>query len=300
MRLMSSSSAMTLMNRNSAAKLMNSNAAVKLMNSNAAVRWMSSSAAGLLDVSEERGVRYITLTDSRTRNSLSQNMLEALYSAVTAKSSSLRCIVLRAEGPVFSAGHNLKEIHSSNEKTHRDIFECCNRLMLELQSQRVPVIAQVDGIAAAAGCQLVAACDIVVASDTSSFSTPGASVGIFCSTPGVPLVRCVPRKVSALMLLTGTPITAHTALSAGLVSVVVSREQLQEETERIVEAIVSKSEAVLALGKKFMYHQMQLPEEEAYRLGAEVMVKNINMLDGQEGISSFVNKRKPKWTHEDH
>ncbi|XP_047739790.1 enoyl-CoA hydratase domain-containing protein 3, mitochondrial isoform X2 [Hyalella azteca] len=257
-----------------------------------------SGISGLLDVVMKDGVRVITMTDIRTRNSLSMKMLEALNSAV-ADDSSLRCILLRAEGNVFSAGHNLKEIHSGNIESHRAVFESCNRLMLRLRSLPVPVIAQVDGIAAAAGCQLVAACDIVVASDTSSFSTPGGSVGIFCSTPGVPLVRNVPRKLSSYMLLTGSPISAQTAFTAGLVSLVVPKDKLEEETQCVVESIVSKSRAVLALGKRFMYQQAELTEENAYKAGADVMVNNINMADGQEGICSFVEKRKPHWTHED-
>ncbi|KAA0189135.1 hypothetical protein HAZT_HAZT001807 [Hyalella azteca] len=275
-----------------------------------------SGISGLLDVVMKDGVRVITMTDIRTRNSLSMKMLEALNSAV-ADDSSLRCILLRAEGNVFSAGHNLKEIHSGNIESHRAVFESCNRLMLRLRSLPVPVIAQVDGIAAAAGCQLVAACDIVVASDTSSFSTPGGSVGIFCSTPGVPLVRNVPRKLSSYMLLTGSPISAQTAFTAGLVSLVVPKDKLgkylsrhairvlcssqsyTQETQCVVESIVSKSRAVLALGKRFMYQQAELTEENAYKAGADVMVNNINMADGQEGICSFVEKRKPHWTHED-
>ncbi|XP_068200594.1 enoyl-CoA hydratase domain-containing protein 3, mitochondrial [Palaemon carinicauda] len=181
---------------------------------------------------------------------------------------------------------------------HMEVFDSCSRLMLALQSLKVPVIAKVNGIAAAAGCQLVASCDIVIATDKSSFSTPGGNVGIFCSTPGIPLVRCVPRKVAAHMLLTGLPISADEALRAGLVSKVVPESELDSEVERTVDAILNKSKVVIALGKSFMYRQLELKVEDAYREGSNVMVDNINMIDGQEGINSFIEKRKPNWSHE--
>lgn len=249
-------------------------------------------------VSEENGVRHITLANPKTRNALSLQMLEALHSAVVEDTPSLRCIVVGAQGKVFSAGHNLKELTSKEGRNyHQQVFEKCTELMLALQNIPIPVIAKVNGIAAAAGCQFVASCDIVIATDKSSFSTPGGSVGIFCSTPGIPLVRCVPRKVSAHMLLTGLPITAEEALRAGLVSKIVTEEELDSEVQKMVDAITQKSKAVISLGKKFMYKQMEMGIEEAYREGACVMVNNINMKDGQEGIKSFVEKRKPVWSH---
>uniref|UniRef100_A0A2P2I6R6 Enoyl-CoA hydratase domain-containing protein 3, mitochondrial n=1 Tax=Hirondellea gigas TaxID=1518452 RepID=A0A2P2I6R6_9CRUS len=260
-------------------------------------RRLSSGVPGLLEVQQEGGVRTITLADAKTRNSLSLEMLAGLRAAVTEECPALRCVVIRAAGPVFSAGHNLKQILSGDRSEHTEVFSSCASLMLSLQQLPVPVVAQVDGVAAAAGCQLVAACDIVIATEHSTFSTPGGSVGIFCSTPGIPLVRCVPRKVSAAMLLTGRAITAQQALQAGLVSIVVPKQQLEQEVASVVAAIVSKSCAVLALGKRFMYAQMQMTEEEAYREGTCVMVNNVNMVDGQEGIKSFVEKRKPVWTH---
>ncbi|KAG7170635.1 Enoyl-CoA hydratase domain-containing protein 3-like [Homarus americanus] len=251
-------------------------------------------------VSQENGVRHITLADPKTRNSLSLQMLEDLQSAITQEDPSLRCIVLGAQGKVFSAGHNLKELtHKEGRNYHQQVFNTCTKFMLTLQSIPVPVVAKVNGIAAAAGCQLVASCDIVIATQNSSFSTPGGSVGIFCSTPGIPLVRCVPRKVSAHMLLTGLPITAEEALRAGLVSKVVPEDELEAETQRTVDAISHKSRAVIALGKQFMYRQMEMGIEEAYSQGSCVMVNNINMVDGQEGISSFIEKRKPNWSHSD-
>ncbi|KAK3864754.1 hypothetical protein Pcinc_029583 [Petrolisthes cinctipes] len=252
-----------------------------------------------LIVEETEGVRRITLADPKTRNSLSLEMLEALHSAVVKTDPALRCIVLEAEGKVFSAGHNLKELTQKEGKGHHNrVFDACADLMLGLANLRVPVVAKVDGVATAAGCQLVASCDIVIATHNSSFSTPGGNVGIFCSTPGIPLVRCVPRKVSAHMLLTGLPITADEALRAGLVSKVVPQEELDAETQKVVDAILNKSSPVITLGKRFMYRQMEMSIEEAYREGSCVMVHNINMKDGQEGINSFIQKRKPNWTHE--
>ncbi|XP_063605331.1 enoyl-CoA hydratase domain-containing protein 3, mitochondrial-like [Penaeus indicus] len=251
-------------------------------------------------VSEENGVRQITLANPKTRNALSLQMLEELHSAVVKETPSLRCIVVGAQGKVFSAGHNLKELTSKEGRDyHQHVFEKCTELMLALQNIPTPVIAKVNGIATAAGCQFVASCDIVIATDKSSFSTPGGNVGIFCSTPGIPLVRCVPRKVSAHMLLTGLPLTAEEALRAGLVSKIVPEEELDSEVQKTVDAITHKSKAVIALGKKFMYKQMEMGIEEAYREGACVMVNNINMKDGQEGITSFVEKRKPIWSHTD-
>lgn len=249
-------------------------------------------------VSEENGVRHITLANPKTRNALSLHMLEELETAVCKEDPNLRCIVLGAQGKVFSAGHNLKELTAKDGRDyHQEVFNTCTRLMLALQRIPVPVVAKVNGVAAAAGCQLVASCDIVIATDTSSFSTPGGSVGIFCSTPGIPLVRCVPRKVSAHMLLTGLPISAQEALRCGLVSKIVSEDEIENEIQKTVDAITHKSKAVIALGKKFMYRQMEMSIEEAYGEGGCIMVNNINMIDGQEGIKSFIEKRKPNWSH---
>ncbi|CAL4082304.1 unnamed protein product [Meganyctiphanes norvegica] len=258
----------------------------------------SYSTPSQLIVKEEEGIRTITLNNPKTRNALSLEMLQELEETLTRPSPDLRCIILSATGKVFSAGHNLKELTSSDGRPHHQlVFDNCSGMMLKIQQLSVPVIAKVNGIAAAAGCQLVASCDIVVATENSLFSTPGGSVGIFCSTPGIPLVRCVPRKVAAHMLLTGLPISAPEALQAGLISKMVSEADLDAEVERIALAISSKSKPVMALGKKFMYKQMDMNIKEAYQAGSCVMVDNINMTDGQEGIDSFIKKRKPVWSH---
>jgi len=238
------------------------------------------------------------MDDPKTRNALSSDMLTALLDGVTHDTDALRCVVIRGNGPVFSSGHNLKHIHASDRAAHTALFTLCGSLMLSLRRASVPVVAVVRGGAAAAGCQLVAACDLAIAADTATFSTPGAAAGIFCSTPGIPLVRCMPRKAAAHMLLTGAPLSAEQALRGGLVSSVVPSQQLDAEVERTLGHILSKSRAVVALGKRFMYEQAEMTEEEAYRRGACVMVDNIAMSDGQEGIHAFVDKRRPVWRHE--
>lgn len=170
--------------------------------------------------------------------------------------------------------------------------------MRTISQSPVPVVAAVDGLAAAAGCQLVAACDIAVCTERSSFSTPGANFGIFCSTPGIPLVRNVPRKTAMYMLFTGHSISGKEAYEAGLVSKVVADGKLDEEIQKITAAINAKSRSVVHIGKEFVYEQMDLDMSTAYLLGTEKMVNNLKMKDAQEGIKSFVEKRKPVWSHD--
>ncbi|XP_046673480.1 enoyl-CoA hydratase domain-containing protein 3, mitochondrial [Homalodisca vitripennis] len=250
---------------------------------------------------QEKGVRTITLCDVKTRNSLSLSTINAIIHQMTTNNedTGLRCIVLRAEGPVFSSGHNLKEFDGSKKGTEeqREVFAACTRLMLQVVEAPVPVVAVVNGLAAAAGCQLVAQCDIALCTPNSTFSTPGASFGLFCSTPGIAVARTVNRKMALRMLLTGLPITAEEAHLAGLVSKVVPAESLDSELKIITDAIESKSRAVISLGKKFFYQQIERDLHTAYQLGEETMVKNLLLRDGQEGIKSFIEKRKPTWEH---
>ncbi|XP_046991551.1 enoyl-CoA hydratase domain-containing protein 3, mitochondrial isoform X2 [Schistocerca americana] len=246
------------------------------------------------------GVRKIIMSSQKTRNALSMKMMEDLIAGITCNQNdpSLRCILLYGEGRVFSAGHNLKELTSKDgSEFHHEVFATCSRLMLGILQCPVPVIAVVQGLAAAAGCQLVASCDIAICSDNSSFSTPGANFGIFCSTPGIAVGRAVPKKVAAHMLFTGLPLSAEEALRAGLVSKVVPAEDLEEEVRKIVDSICNKSRAVIELGKKFFYQQLETDIRTAYRMGEEIMVNNLAMSDGQEGVRSFIEKRKPCWTH---
>lgn len=254
-----------------------------------------------VEIEQKNGVRRITLNHAKTRNSLSLETINILLYNISkdVEDNELRSIVIQAApGKVFSAGHNLKELTSENRESHHlAVFETFEMLMKEIMQCPVPIIAAVDGLAAAAGCQLVAACDIAICTEKSSFSTPGANVGIFCSTPGIPLVRNVSRKVAFHMLLTGLPISAKEAFDAGLVSKVVPDDKLEEEIQKITNAINSQSRSVTRLGKRFLFEQLDVDISTAYTLGTEIMVENLKLKDSQEGIKSFIEKRKPSWSH---
>ncbi|OTF83245.1 Enoyl-CoA hydratase-like protein [Euroglyphus maynei] len=215
--------------------------------------------------------------------------------------SLLRALVISSNcEKIFSSGHDLKEMAESNDGKYRQlIFDECTKLMLRLRALPVPVICQVDGLAAAAGCQFVASCDIVLATERSHFSTPGANVGLFCSTPGIAVARSVNKRMAAYMLLTGRAITANEALISGLVtSISPTIEAMQSQTESILESIIAKPASVIALGKQFMYKQMEMNNlADAYSQGSKVMVDNLSMKDCQEGIDAFLGKRQPNWTH---
>lgn len=248
----------------------------------------------------QNGVQRITLNSPKTRNALSLEMMTGLRKSLAEAHANdqVRAIVLSGHGPAFSAGHNLKEMTTEDGiDKHREIFQCCNDLMADIVRGESPVIAVVDGLAAAAGCQVVAMCDIVLASERSQFSTPGSSFGVFCSTPGIPLARAVPRKVASYMLLTGKPINAQEALRAGLVSKVVPEEDLEAEVEATCQAIIDKPRAIVTLGKRFFYQQLEMGISPAFERGGGVMVENLKYKDAQEGISAFKEKRKPTWSH---
>ncbi|XP_062555657.1 enoyl-CoA hydratase domain-containing protein 3, mitochondrial-like [Armigeres subalbatus] len=250
---------------------------------------------------ESNGIGHIQLDNEKTRNSLSIEMMDSIQQHIISnqQNPAVRCFVLSAKGRVFSAGHNLKELtpdHGSD--FHRQVFAKCSELIGVILKAPVPVIVKVDGLAAAAGCQLVASCDMAICSDTSSFSTPGANFGIFCSTPGIAVARAVPRMKASYMLFTGLPISAQEALQSGLVSKVVPADQLDQEVETICNAIKSKSRAVIALGKRFFYEQIAMDVNSAYQRGEQVMAENLATADGQEGIRSFAEKRKPVWKHQ--
>nr|XP_013189764.1 unnamed protein product [Amyelois transitella] len=249
---------------------------------------------------ETNGTREITLNHEKTKNSLSLDMMSDLTEAINRNKDdiTLRAIVLSAKGNVFSAGHNLKELQSSTGlEQHKLVFQKATELMKSIIQSPVPVIAKVNGFATAAGCQLVATCDMIVCSDTSKFSTPGANFGIFCSTPGIAIGRCMPKSRATYMLFTGEPITAREAYESGLVTKLVPADQLDREVNEIVEKIKLKSRRVITLGKQFFYKQIDLDLLEAYKLGEDTMVQNINIDDGQEGIRSFVEKRNANWSH---
>jgi len=259
--------------------------------------------SNLTSVVREGDVENITLSNPKARNALSLDMMNQLTEdlARAGRDKEVRTIVLRGEGKVFSAGHNLKEMTvETGYEYHKRIFDTCENMMRLLGQVPVPVVGVVTGLAAAAGCQLIASCDIVVAGPHAKFSTPGASVGLFCHTPGVPLVRRVPRAVSGYMLLTGQPITVQEAYNAGLVSKIADTDEgVEQEVELICAAIGSKPRGVIALGKKFFQKQLELPIDAAYKEGGKVMADNLWYKDAQEGISAFKEKRTPYFIHTD-
>ncbi|XP_022091154.1 enoyl-CoA hydratase domain-containing protein 3, mitochondrial-like [Acanthaster planci] len=246
------------------------------------------------------GVRTILLNDPDRRNALSLDMLLSLKEDLMHKADGdeLRAIVIAARGPVFSSGHNLKELTTEHGRAFQSrVMWTCSQVMMLLQDLPVPIIAQVQGLATAAGCQLVASCDIAIASENARFATPGVNIGLFCSTPGVALGRAVPRKLAMEMLFTGEPISADVALQNGLVSKVVPHDSLEEETNKLTQKICMASRSVIALGKVCFNRQMKKTRAEAYEQASDVMVQNLGLVDGQEGIQAFIQKRKPAWTH---
>ncbi|XP_046443963.1 enoyl-CoA hydratase domain-containing protein 3, mitochondrial-like [Daphnia pulex] len=253
----------------------------------------------LVNFSNENGIYKVQLNSPRTRNALSTEMLNELQSIFKAvnEAKGARCVLLSSSGSkVFSAGHNLKELTNETPKTHHElVFSTCTSLMKLLIDCPIPIVAQVDGIAAAAGCQLVAMCDIVVASTNATFSTPGINLGLFCSTPGVAVARAIPMKLASYMLFTGLPLSAEEALKAGLVSRVVPAENIELETQQVIESICKKSLPVMRLGKQFLHRQLKMDIMEAYKEGENVMVGNLQLKDAQEGLKSFAEKREPKY-----
>ncbi|XP_020307893.1 enoyl-CoA hydratase domain-containing protein 3, mitochondrial [Oncorhynchus kisutch] len=249
---------------------------------------------------QNNGIRIIILNNPKKRNALSLSMLESLRGNILADidSDDLRVIVISAKGPVFSSGHDLKELTSAQGRDyHTKVFQACSEVMTLIQDIPVPVIAMVNGVATAAGCQLVASCDIAVVTEKSTFATPGVNVGLFCSTPAVAIGRAVPKKVAMEMLFTGSPISAQDALRHGLVSKVVPEERLEEETLAIARRVCQASRPVVALGKATFHRQMAQGWDAAYATASRVMVDNLALRDGQEGIRAFIEKRKPVWTN---
>jgi len=255
-------------------------------------------APALTAVEDVGTVRTITLNNPKKRNALSYAMLSELREHLLAAASSpaIKSVVIAHEGPVFSSGHDLKELtEETGMEYHKKVFDLCSTVMMLVQDIPVPVIACVNGLATAAGCQLVASCDIAIATTNSRFATPGVNVGLFCSTPAVAVARAVPRKVAAEMLFTGEPIDAETALQHGLLSRVVENDQLDTEVAKVTEKIGSVSKDVTAVGKACLYKQIAMNRNDAYHLAGQTMVDNLKMDDGREGINAFIQKRKPVW-----
>jgi len=208
---------------------------------------------------------------------------------------SVGAVILRANGPVFSSGHDLREMIDASAEDQESLFHLCTEVMEAIRLLPKPVIAQVHGVATAAGCQLAATCDLVIGSEDATFATPGVKIGLFCTTPGVALSRAVGAKKAMEMLLTGTPISAHEAERAGLVNRVVPAERLAEETLKLARQIVAASAYTVGLGKRAFYEQLPLDRPAAYELAQRVMAENAQAPDAQEGMRAFLEKRAPRW-----
>ena len=246
------------------------------------------------------GVVRLTLNRPEKRNALSQELLARLREAqeAIAKDPAARVVVLAARGPAFCAGHDLGEMVGCSEAAYRDLFALCSDVMQRFRRLPQPVIARVHGLATAAGCQLVAACDLAVAAEGAAFATPGVKIGLFCTTPMVPLVRAVPAKPALEMLLTGKPISAQRAYELGLVNRVVPAEQIDAAVQEYADAVLASSPLTVRLGKAAFYDQLALGEPAAYERATEVMTDNAIRRDAQEGMSAFLQKRRPTWTGE--
>jgi enoyl-CoA hydratase/carnithine racemase len=249
------------------------------------------------------GILRLTLNDPKRRNALSEAMLTTLGAAFAdaGKDDAVRVVILAANGPAFCAGHDLKEMTAG--RTGADggrayfarVMAQCSGVMQGIVACPKPVIAEVSGIATAAGCQLVASCDLAIAADTAKFSTPGVHIGLFCSTPMVALSRNVANKHAMEMLLTGDMIPAPRAAKMGLVNRAVAPEDLQDATLELARKIASKSSLTLATGKRAFYAQSEMPLAEAYDYTSQVMVDNMLARDAEEGIDAFLAKRAPQW-----
>ena len=244
------------------------------------------------------GIATLTLNRPAQYNALSGDMLDALQTALDAidQDESVRVVIIAANGKAFCPGHDLKEMRSSEEREfHQALFDKCGNLMLTINQLRQPVIACVNGIATAAGCQLVANCDLAVATEDARFAVSGINVGLFCSTPAVPLSRNMGRKQAMHMLLTGDFISAQTAQQYGLVNEVVPAAELEQATKALAQKIIAKSAHAISLGKDMFYKQLTMDLSEAYAYAAERMTCNMDSHDAREGIDAFIEKRKPEW-----
>jgi enoyl-CoA hydratase/carnithine racemase len=260
---------------------------------------MDGGSTAILLHSQTDGVATLTLNRPQARNALSLGLMAALTDAVAgiAEDPSVRVVIIAASGPGFCAGHDLRELRADpSERFYRATFEACSRLMTAIVRLPKPVIAQVHGIATAAGCQLAASCDLVVAADTARFATPGVNIGLFCSTPMVALSRAVPRKQAMEMLLTGEMISAERARELGLVNRVVPQAALAIAAADLAATIAAKSPLTLAIGKEAFYRQAEMTLDDAYAYTAEVMTRNMLARDAAEGIDAFLQKRSPVWT----
>jgi enoyl-CoA hydratase/carnithine racemase len=245
------------------------------------------------------GIATLTLNRPAARNALSVPLMEALEAALAAIAGdpAVRVAVIAANGPVFCAGHDLREVRATpTREAYELLFATCSRLMLRIVTLPKPVIARVQGVATAAGCQLVATCDLAVAGEAARFATPGVDIGLFCSTPMVALTRAVGRKAAMEMLLTGDMVPAWRAREIGLVNRVVADAELEEATRALAGQIASKSPLTVKIGKEAFYRQAEMGLADAYAYASEVMTRNMLARDAEEGIDAFLQKRSPVWS----
>ena len=244
------------------------------------------------------GVAYLTLNRPRARNALSLEMLGEVNQTLDAikEDQSVRAVVIAGNGPAFCAGHDIRQLRSNPKRAYyKETFAACARMMLGVMRLPQPVLARVQGIATAAGCQLVATCDLAVATEDATFATPGVHIGLFCSTPMVALSRNVGRKEAMEMLILGEPVNAARAKEIGLVNAVVHATKLDAKILEMTYKITSKSSLTIATGKEAFYRQLENGVEDAYVYASEVMVQNMMAEDAEEGMSAFIDKRQPVW-----
>tara|TARA_B100000700_G_scaffold230418_1_gene254783 strand:+ start:452 stop:1237 length:786 start_codon:yes stop_codon:yes gene_type:complete len=246
----------------------------------------------------ENGIRSILINDPKSYNSLSSITLKSLITIFKKlnKDNTTKVIILEGSGKGFSAGHNLKELKTFKKKSeYKKLFNLCSDLMLEIVEGRKPVIAKVHGAAFAAGCQLAASCDLALSTNDAMFATPGVNIGLFCSTPMVAVSRKVSKKRMMKMLLTGDPITAQYAKEIGLINDHYTKSKLNYEVLSLARKIASKSNLTIKIGKKAFYKQSEMSLRKAYKFTSKVMTENMMAMDAKEGISAFIEKRKPNW-----
>ncbi|OPX56052.1 Enoyl-CoA hydratase/carnithine racemase [Oceanospirillum multiglobuliferum] len=247
---------------------------------------------------DSEGIAHLTLNRAKAYNALSLDCMQALIQQlqILSEDKTIKVVILSGAGNGFCAGHDLREMNANpSEDFYQTTFSTCAELMSLIQQIPQPVIAQVHGIATAAGCQLVATCDLAYAADNARFSTPGVNIGLFCSTPMVALTRAVHRKQAMEMLLTGEMINAERAVNIGLVNATVPEEQLADEVLRVAQIIAAKSSYTLKVGKEAFYQQAEMNQQQAYAHCSRVMTENMLAQDAQEGIDAFLTKRSPCW-----
>ena len=244
------------------------------------------------------GIKNVIIDDPKTYNSLSFKTLNDLLKVFKKldKDNNTKVIIIEGAGKGFSAGHNLKEVRGyKNRSNHLKLFNLCSKLMLQIVEGRKPVIAKVHGAAYAAGCQLAASCDLAYSTNNATFATPGVNIGLFCSTPMVAVSRKINRKIMMKMLLTGEPIKANYAKDIGLINNYFSKSKLNNEVLKIAKKIAAKSNVTIKIGKQAFYKQLEMPLRDAYKFTSKMMTLNMMSYDAKEGISAFLEKRKPKW-----